>query len=238
MTVEQLAAASGMSVRNIRNHQSRGLLPPPQVRARVGYYSREHLERLQLIADLQAEGFNLAAIERLIAAGGSNANLLGLRNAMAAPFDVEAPEVMSGEELLERFGEVQPRDIERVRRLGLLVPLGEDRFEVTSPALMRAAEAVTAMGIPLHTSLSLVERVSKDCESISRAFVKLYLDEVWEPFERAGQPEARWEEMIEKIRGLRAIASEALLAIFRQRMSAEVESASARLLQRQARKRR
>ena len=40
LTVEQLAAESGMSVRNIRAHQARGLLPPPEVRQRVGYYGR------------------------------------------------------------------------------------------------------------------------------------------------------------------------------------------------------
>src|SRR5689334_9387941 len=66
LTIEQLASESGMSVRNIRSHQSRGLLPPPEVRARVGYYGPEHVARLALIADLQADGFNLAAIERLV----------------------------------------------------------------------------------------------------------------------------------------------------------------------------
>ena len=66
LTIEQLAAEVGMSVRNIRNHHSRGLLPPPEVRARVGYYNSEHVARLQLILDLQADGFNLAAIERLL----------------------------------------------------------------------------------------------------------------------------------------------------------------------------
>ncbi len=237
MTIEQLAADVGMSVRNIRNHQSRGLLPPPQVRARVGYYGPDHAARLRLILELQAEGFNLTAIERLIAAsGGSAARLLGLRNAMAAPIDGETPEVLTEEELLERFGPVEERDVERIRRLGLLVPLGDGSFEVPSPALMRAAEAVTAMGISLHASLALVERVSRDCESISRAFVKLYLDELWEPFTRSGQPEERWDEMIEAISALRAIASEALLAIFKQRMSAEVDAASAKLLEQQVKR--
>src|SRR5471030_3530092 len=66
LTVEQLAAEVGMSVRNIRNHHTRGLLPPPEVRARVGYYNAEHVARLRLILDLQADGFNLAAIERLL----------------------------------------------------------------------------------------------------------------------------------------------------------------------------
>jgi DNA-binding transcriptional MerR regulator len=232
LTIEQLAAEVGMSVRNIRNHHSRGLLPAPEVRARVGYYGSEHVARLRLILDLQADGFNLAAIERLMnAPGGSAARLLGLRNAMTAPFESETPEVVTGEELLQRFGEVDAKDVERIRKLKLLVPLGADRFEVPSPALMKAAEQVTELGISLHAALSLVERVSRDCESISRAFVRLYLKELWEPFMEGGQPEERWDEMIESIRALRAIASEALLAIFKQRMSTEVEAASAKLLE-------
>src|SRR5881227_862619 len=66
LTIEQLAAESGMSVRNIRAHQARGLLDPPEVRARVGYYGPEHLEQLRLIRDLQEDGFNLGAIKRLL----------------------------------------------------------------------------------------------------------------------------------------------------------------------------
>ena len=61
LTIEQLAGEVGMSVRNIRNHHTRGLLPPPEVRAPVGYYNAEHVARLKLILDLQADGFNLAA---------------------------------------------------------------------------------------------------------------------------------------------------------------------------------
>src|SRR6202789_722535 len=87
LTIEQLAGEVGMSVRNIRNHQSRGLLPAPEVRARVGYYGGDHVARLRLILDLQADGFNLAAIERLMSSsGGVASRLLGLRNAMTTPY--------------------------------------------------------------------------------------------------------------------------------------------------------
>lgn len=237
LTIEQLAAEVGMSVRNIRNHTSRGLLPPPEVRARVGYYGQEHVARLKLILDLQADGFNLAAIERLInASGGQAGRLLGLRNAMTAPYESETPEVVTAAELRERFGEADDRDAERILKLRLLVPLGDDRFEVPSPALMRAAEEVVALGIPLHAALALVERLSRDCQSISHAFVKLYLKELWEPFTAAGQPEERWDEVIEAITTLRGTASEALLGMFKLRMTAEVESASARLLGSQAKR--
>src|SRR5438128_12284670 len=66
LTIEQLAAESGMSVRNIRSHQARGLLAPPEVRARVGYYGPEHVAQLTLIRELQDEGFNLGGIRRLL----------------------------------------------------------------------------------------------------------------------------------------------------------------------------
>src|SRR5712691_6170947 len=99
LTIEQLAAQVGMSVRNIRNHHTRGLLPPPEVRARVGYYNAEHVARLRLILDLQADGFNLASIERLLSGSdGLAERLLGLRKAVTTPFEPERPEVITAEE--------------------------------------------------------------------------------------------------------------------------------------------
>src|SRR6202161_3765421 len=105
LTIEQLAAAVGMSVRNIRNHHTRGLLPPPEVRARVGYYDAEHVARLRLILDLQADGFNLAAIERLLS--GSNGlaeRLSGLRRAVTTPFEPEQPELITAGGPAQGFG--------------------------------------------------------------------------------------------------------------------------------------
>jgi DNA-binding transcriptional MerR regulator len=238
LTVEQLAAEVGMSVRNIRNHHTRGLLPPPQVRARVGYYNADHVARLRLILDLQADGFNLAAIERLLSGSdGLAQRLLGLRDAVTAPFEPESPELITGEELAKRFGEVDATDIAQVRKLKLLVPLGEDRFEVPSPALLRAAEQVVDLGIPIHAALALVERVSRNCESISRAFTRLYLRELWEPFERAGQPDDHWDEVIDAVNTLRPLASEALLALFKQRMTTQLEDTFGKVIEHQAKRR-
>jgi DNA-binding transcriptional MerR regulator len=237
LTVEQLAAEVGMSVRNIRNHHTRGLLPPPEVRARVGYYNADHVARLRLILDLQADGFNLAAIARLLSGSdGLAERLLGLRRAVTTPFESETPEVITGEELEKRFGPVDAKDVERIRKLRLLVPLGEGRFEVPSPALLGAAEQVVGLGISLHAALALVERVSRDCESISRAFTKLFLKELWEPFEHAGQPDEDWDELIEAVGSLRPLASETLLALFKQRMTAQLESAFGKVLEHQAKR--
>jgi DNA-binding transcriptional MerR regulator len=237
LTVEQLAAKVGMSVRNIRNHHTRGLLPPPEVRARVGYYNAEHVARLRLILDLQADGFNLAAIERLLSGSdGLAERLLGLRRAVTTPFEPEEPDLITAAELQERFGELSQKDVERVRKLRLLVPLGDGRFEAPSPALLRAAEQVTALGIPLHAALSLSDRVSRDADSIARAFTKLFIRELWEPFDAAGQPAEGWDELIESVDALRPLASEALLALFKLRMTAQLEEAFGRVIEHQAKR--
>jgi DNA-binding transcriptional MerR regulator len=237
LTVEQLAAKVGMSVRNIRNHHTRGLLPPPEVRARVGYYDSEHVARLRLILDLQADGFNLAAIERLLSGSdGLAERLLGLRRAVTTPFEPEEPELITATELQERFGELSQKDIERVRRLRLLVPLGDGRFEAPSPALLRAAEQVIALGIPLHAALSLSDRVSRDADSIARAFTRLFIRELWEPFDAAGQPAEGWDELIESVDALRPLASEALLALFKLRMTAQLEEAFGKVIEHQAKR--
>jgi DNA-binding transcriptional MerR regulator len=227
-----------MSVRNIRNHHTRGLLPPPEVRARVGYYNAEHVARLRLILDLQADGFNLASIERLLSGSdGLAERLLGLRKAVTTPFEPESPELITADELQKRFGDVDAKDVERIRKLKLLVALGDERFEVPSPSLLGAAEQVVALGIPLHSALVLIERVSRDCDSISRGFTKLFLKELWEPFDDAGQPDQGWDELIEGVDALQPLASEALLALFKLRMTGALEDAFGRVIEHQAKRR-
>ncbi len=233
LTVEQLAYETGMSVRNIRNHQSRGLLPPPEVRARVGYYGPEHVARLRLIQEMQSEGFKLSAISRLIGEHGADADrFVGLRQAVTAPFATEAPEVYSREELAEKFGTDEDRLIEKAKKLGLLVDLGDERYEAPSPALIRAAEEVLAMGIELPAALAAIEKLSRNAQSSARTFVDLFVENVWKPFDDAGRPEEGWDEIIAAIGRLRPLAFDALNATFRLTLTSEIEKAFGEVLER------
>jgi DNA-binding transcriptional MerR regulator len=239
LTIEQLAARSGMSVRNIRAHQARGLLDPPQVRLRVGYYGPEHVERLQAIRELQDEGFNLAGIKRLLDDDqGSAERLDRFRRALTRPPHTERPQNLSLAELGARFrvsAEDAPRVMDRAQRLGVLHAIGEDRFEVPSPALLAVAERVVGQGISLNGALAVFEAIEQHCDAVSVAFVKAFLEEVWEPFQAAGMPIERWSEIESSIEQLRPLATEALVAIFGQRMAAQIDSAFGRLGERTAR---
>ncbi|MDQ3725156.1 MAG: MerR family transcriptional regulator [Actinomycetota bacterium] len=237
LTVEQLAYETGMSVRNIRNHQSRGLLPPPEVRSRVGYYGPEHVARLRLIQEMQAEGFKLSAISRLIGEHGEDADrFVGLRQAVTAPFATEAPEVYTREELAEKFGTDDDRLIEKAKKLGLLVDIGDERYEAPSPALVRAAEEVLAMGIELPDALAVIEKLTRNAHSSARTFVDLFVEKVWKPFDDAGRPEEGWEEIIAAIGRLRPLAFDALNATFRLSLTTEIETAFGEVLERRQKK--
>jgi DNA-binding transcriptional MerR regulator len=237
LTVEQLAYETGMSVRNIRNHQSRGLLPPPEVRARIGYYGPEHVARLRLIQEMQGEGFKLSAIARLIGEHGADADrFVGLRQAVTAPFATEAPEVYDRAELVEKFGADDDKLIEKAKKLGLLVDLGDDRFEAPSPALIRAAEEVLAMGIELPAALAAIEKLNRNSQASARTFVDLFVEKVWKPFDEAGRPEEGWDEIIAAIGRLRPLAFDALNATFRLTLTTEIEKAFGEVLERRQKK--
>jgi DNA-binding transcriptional MerR regulator len=236
LTIEQLAAASGMTVRNIRAHQARGLLAPPEVRLRVGYYGPEHVAQLKLIRDLQDDGFNLAGIKRLLDdTNGTAERLARFREALAAAPASEPSQTLTLAELGRRFhvpAQDAPRVLARAERLGVLLPAGEERYEVPSPSLLAVAERVVERGISLDHALGVFEQIEHHCDAVSAAFVTLFMTEVWEPFERARMPVERWAEIEEAIAGLRPLAADALQAIFGQRMSTQIEAAFGELTRR------
>jgi DNA-binding transcriptional MerR regulator len=237
LTIDDLAREVGLSVRNLRSHQARGLLPPPEVRKRVGYYGPEHVARVRLIQELQAEGMKLEGIKKLLdASGASGEGLLRVKHAAEAFGEVESTEILTVAELREKFGEAEdePKLIERAIKLGLLAPVGDDMFEVASPSLLAAAEEVVARGIALLHALELLGTLSRHSRSISERFVRMFVEDVWKPFAATGGPDERWEEIAEAMDRLRPLAEEALLVVFRQTLRDEVEETFADLAKRLA----
>jgi DNA-binding transcriptional MerR regulator len=233
LTIEELAGRTGMTVRNIRAHQSRGLLPAPEIRGRTGYYGLEHITRLELISEMQADGFNLQAIKRLIGASdGSGEELLGFKRALMAPFEQESPEFIEQSELNERWGPLDGKLLAKAQRLGLIRPLGEGRFEVPSPTLYRAGEELLALGVEPATVLTIAAHVVRRAEAVSKDFIELFLEAIWKPFVEAGRPEDEWPRVREALERLRPLASEAVLATFQRAMTQGVERAFGRELER------
>jgi DNA-binding transcriptional MerR regulator len=240
LTIEQLAAESGMTVRNIRAHRARGLLPAPEVRDRVGFYGPEHVARLRLISQMQGEGFNLRAIERLLdQTSGRPEQLLSLREVLSTPIEAEQPRVFTAEELLQRFGEqAGPQELARAEKMGLLIQLGDGRIEAPLPSLLDAAEEVVSLGVPLSHALKVLAKVQEQCRLVAREFVNLFLEDLWEPFSAEGYPDERWQEVTASIERLRPLSASVLVAAYQLTMVAEVEQAFGRELSRLTRRKR
>ena len=227
-TIDELARRVGMTVRNVRAHQSRGLLPPPEIRGRTGYYGPEHADRLELIKDLQAEGFSLDVIKRILdrAPDTPTAEVLNFTRALMEPFGDEEPQLMSQDDLTARWGDqLTPKLAARVQKLGFVRPVGDGRFEILSPRLQAASEELAALGIPLGTAVDVIADVKRHAQAVANDYVKLFLDHVWRPFEDAGEPESSWPKVREAYDRLRPLAVESLVAIFQLVMTQAVEKA-------------
>jgi DNA-binding transcriptional MerR regulator len=229
LTIGQLAAESGMSVRNIRAHQARGLLSPPEVRMRVGYYGPEHVSRLRLIRDLQNDGFNLGGIKRLLEdAQGTAERLPRFKQSPSASSPVERAETLSLRQLSQRFrvsAEEAPEVLAEAQKLGMVIPAGRDHYEVPSPSLLAVAEGVIQSGASLRSALRVLEEINRHSDLVLMSFVESLLPEVWKPFQQADVPPERWSEIEQAVGRLRPIAADALMAIFHQRLGAQIEGA-------------
>ena len=236
LTIDELARETGMTARNIRAHQSRGLLPPPDVRSRTGYYGPEHIVRIKLIQDMQGQGFNLKSIERLLHMGsrsaGGTQQTLEFERLLLQPFGTEQPEAVTEAELSETFGAPLDRKaIAKAERIGALRPIGEGTWEVPSPTLLRASRELISLGIPLDHALAVGESINKHTTAIAREFVRLFVKDVLDPIRDGSEPsDQALAAAAEALQRLRPLASEAVLASFGQVMTTAVERQMAKEL--------
>jgi DNA-binding transcriptional MerR regulator len=237
-TIDELARRAGMTVRNVRAHQSRGLLPPPELRGRTGYYGADHVARLEMVKDLQAEGFTLDSIKRILerAPTGAVGDVLDFTRAAAAAFSEEQPIVVDGQEMAERWGEqLTPEVVTRIERLGFARPLGEGAYEMVSPSLERASKELAELGVPLETAVDIIATLRRHSEAVAKAYVKLFLDHVLRPLEESGDAQEQWAELSTALERLRPLATKSLVAAFQVVMTEQVQRAMERELARLAR---
>jgi DNA-binding transcriptional MerR regulator len=233
MTIGELARRTGMTVRNIRAHQTRGLLPPPEVHGRTGYYNEEHLARIELTREMQGEGLNLEAIRRVLeSTEGSSAEIVDFARAVRAPFEDETPEIFEPAELAEIWGakELDPKLIRRGEKLGIMRELPDGKIEALSPRLQRAGGALVELGVSPNAALEVADKLRRQADAASRTFIDLFVKEIWEPFDKAGRPEEDWPKMREALERMLPLASDAVLAMFQIAMGEATEKAGERTL--------
>ena len=237
LTVDELAARVGMTVRNVRAYAARGLLPPPRLVGRTGYYGRQHVARLLLVREMLAEGYPLTMIERTLAHAPEAASsaTLALHRALLAPWLPPEPETTTAEELAARAGMAPDTGlVDELVGLGLVERGDDDALRVLDPSLLTAGLQVVELGVPPAALIAAQNRVVEHVRAIADVYVSMFLESGWPPLVQGPGPEPSAEEL-ERVRGLvdrlQPAAAQAVLASFRTEMAARVQDALTEVLQ-------
>ncbi|WP_336323632.1 MerR family transcriptional regulator [Streptomyces lavendofoliae] len=194
LTVDELAARAGVTVRTIRFYGTRGLLPPPVIGPRrVGHYGVEHLSRLALIEELQHQGMTLAAIERYLEQlpPDLSAHDLAIHRALVATWAPDAPEELPRTELERRAGRaLGDEDLDRLAAMDVLAPGGADDTFRVDPGLLRLGVRLLDVPIAHETILASRTVLLEHTRAAAQELTRLFRDEVWGPYrERESDPE-------------------------------------------------
>ena len=177
-TIDEISSLSRVPSRTIRFYQSRGALMAPAIRGRVAYYGSKHLQRLELIAQLQDRGLSIDAIRDLLASidkGETDlAEWLGVEQELQASWANDHPRTVTESELYELAGTKRPGLIADLLRARLLERRGEVLFLI-SPALLAVAMKLEAAGIDLDTALCGADIVRKHMARTASDLVGLFM---------------------------------------------------------------
>lgn len=204
LTLDELTKRVGMSVRNVRFYTAKRLLPPPIRRGRSGYYSPEHVARLELVRELQSHGFTLAAIEKYLEGVPVDATPedLALRRAMLAPWQSESMTEMSRAQLEDRAGRaLGAADLETLRALGILQPFGPEGFRVSS-AHLSVGLSLLDLGLPTEAATAAAQVYAAHGRAIAEEINELFRTSVWPAYKESGASADTIREVVEKLKPL------------------------------------
>lgn len=202
--VDELAARCGISVDTVRFYQTKGLLPPPERKSRVAWYTTEHLERLRKVRDLKRKGFTLISIRRLLDGELDKADE-ALVEALAGPVPGEEQneEFLTVDELAERIG-VSPALIHAIERENLLVPRMHDGIpQYTSADAAAASAGLTLLetGLPLSELLDLAREHNQSARRTAERAVEMFDEYVRGPIrDSAASDEEAADQLVEAFR--------------------------------------
>ena len=220
LTLDELTNRVGISVRNVRFYTTRGLVPPPIRRGRSGYYTPEHVARLELVQELQSHGFTLSAIERYLAGIPSDATPedLALHRTMLAPWQSEAPMVMSRSELERRTNrKLSETDLETLAALGIALRDKRGRYEVAVSQLS-VGLGLLDLGFPTEAAIAAADVYAEHGRQIAKELGELFRTMVWPAYKESGASPEKLREVVERLKPL-SIAS--LVAAYEAAMDEE-----------------
>jgi len=222
-TVDELAAAAGLTVRTTRYYASLGLLPPPARRGRMAWYDDTHLARLEMIRALQGHGFTLQAIEKYLASLPADAGVedLAVQRAMLTSWTVGEPQELTRRQLDQHAGrKLTDEEVTLIEEFGLLRAVADERggLRYTPVHGFDVAVQLLQVDIPVAGMRAAGEAIERHMSALAEELTTVLHDEVIEPWRRAGDRRSREDaERLEATIGtLRRLTLEAIVRGFQR----------------------
>jgi DNA-binding transcriptional MerR regulator len=228
LTIDELAAAVGMTVRTTRYYASLGLIPQPIRRGRVAYYGDVHRARLELVRALQDHGFTLQAIERILARLPSDASVedLAVQRAMLTSWTSSPPEEVTRRQLEARAGRpLGEEEVGLLDRLGL-VERTSGGFTVM-PNLQIGLDLLD-LGISREGVGAAGDAIRRHMESLVEELTAILRSQVLEPYRRESHRTEDAERLEQTLPRLRQLTLEAVVTGFQRAANAVITRSLAR----------
>lgn len=235
LTIDDVAKRTGMTVRNLREWRTLGLLPAAEMRGRVGYYDDAVVSRIEWIKQLHDLGFTLELIGRMLdASDGFGEDVMRLARNLRAPFRPEGGPVVDLPVLARRWGTLNPSKLRRAAQLGLIRKRADGRYEFTSARIAQVGEALNELGLSIDEILEATAEIRAHADSIAELFERIWMRQVWQPFLDAGSPEDALPDLERTLAEVQPLATDAVVELFTVAMEAKIEEGIAREVKRAA----
>jgi DNA-binding transcriptional MerR regulator len=194
-TVDELAAKTGVPSRTIRFYQAKGVLPAPNKKGRVAVYDDRHVQRLQVVSELQDKGLRLRAIQDLVSRdevdGEALEEWLGVGERLGN-WTADVPQLLTEDELKELLGSPPPGFVAQLIRRGTLEKHGGigagARYLVNSPDLLKIASRMERAGIDMDTAMGLNDILEKRLSRMAEELVAFAVSRLGKGFGRSAEP--------------------------------------------------
>jgi DNA-binding transcriptional MerR regulator len=225
LTVDELAAATGMTVRTTRYYAGLGLLPPPERRGRMAYYGPEHRARLELIRALQDHGFTLAAIEKYLSRLPADASVedLAVQRAMLTSWTTGSRSTLTRRQLDARAGRrLSDDELDVLEKMQAFERHG-DRYAV-EPVFDLGVKALE-LDIPGESLVEAGEAIGRHMDALADDLTAVLRTNVLQPYREQQHSEADAARFEQTMADLRRLTLEAVVTGF-QRAANQVISRS------------
>ncbi|MBF6219573.1 MerR family transcriptional regulator [Nocardia abscessus] len=218
-TIDELAREAGTTVRSLRVYHERGVLPPPQVKGRTGFYGADHLNRVRTISRLLDRGIKLNGIKELLNAwdrGDDLGDILGVVEPGAdETLTADTGDTIAATELAERYSDV-PNGLARVVTAGLYEPVDAANYRIADPRLAHSLDRMAAAGIPADEALGELEKLRADADRIARRYVDLFRRTAWASFQDSERGPEQVAELAQRLEETRAIPADSAAELVNQ----------------------